>query len=140
MSRRRALLGAVVLLGALVASGCTTDGEYRAGARLAITAPPDRAAVGLPVRIAWTADPDASGYVVVLDRVPMPPGETVAWFGPDAEGVVETDETEVLLGRSVSASHSGPVRHEAVVVSVDDRGRRLDETSARVSFRTGGGE
>lgn len=126
------------MLVALAAAGCTTTGSYSEATRFDIVAPPDRAEVELPVRVAWEPDGRAHRYAVVVDRPAMPPGETVDWFGSDAAGVVETDATEIVLGRSLSASSSRSARHSVVVVALDRDGRRIDETAAHVSFRTGG--
>jgi len=136
-SRARLLAALAVVAAGASASACTAAGAYRAPDGLSIVAPADRSDVGLPVRVAWSGVSRAKGYVVVVDRVPMPVGKTVTWFGAQPVGVIATVDTELLLGRSVTAKNSRSARHIVTVVAVDHRGRRMNEDSAQVTFRTG---
>ena len=147
-----------LLLWALVTStaGCsqfsTTGLRLRNDPSIHIVSPDDGADVAAPFTVAWTDTdrPAGTRYLVVVNRVPMPPGEDLSWFArddeicerrpgcPDADylrlrGVLVTDATaieieivpDVVGGRDTDLD-------EIVVVRIDAGGRRVDEASFKV--------
>lgn len=142
-----------------VLTGCgqfATDGLLlREDRSLAITTPADRAWVPLPLEVAWTdSEPRPGGsYVVLIDRAPMPPGESVRWFAkgdadcaatpscPDTmylarRGITVTDDTSVSIAivPPLTGSRSGNF-HVLTVVRLRADGRRDGEGAATTSFK-----
>jgi hypothetical protein len=140
-------------------AGCAqfgTDGlSLRADRSITITTPKNRMRLPLPLQVAWTdTAPRAGGsYVVLIDRSPMPPGETVHWFAkgdadcattpscPDAlylarRGVTVTSATSVSIAivPPLVGSRSSNF-HELTVVRLGADGRRDGETAANSLFK-----
>ena len=141
-----------------VLAGCSqfaVDGlALRADRSIAITAPADRAGVTAPLTVTWTdATPKPGGsYLVLIDRAPMPPGETVAWFAkgdPDCAAstacpdelylarrgvtVADTTSVEIAIVPALKGERSNTF-HELTIVRLDADGRRDGETSATTQF------
>ena len=141
-----------------VLAGCSqfaVDGlALRADRSISITTPESRAEVSAPLTVTWTdRTPKPGGsYLVLIDRAPMPPGETVDWFAkgdadcaatpscPDElylarRGITEaaTTEVEIAIVPPLKNSRSGTF-HELTIVRLDAEGRRDGETSATTQF------
>lgn len=118
--------------------------------RVDILAPKDRSTVSLPLRLRWESRDFDGTYAVFLDRPPQPPGKTPAWLVrnddscradqgcPDADylagrGIFTTDATELVIEQVPFRSDEREF-HEAVVVLLDERGRRLGESAFAVQF------
>ena len=152
--RTAALAVAVVLL-----AGCSqfaTDGlSLRADRSISIITPKNRSRVPLPLQVTWTDSAPRPGgsYVVLIDRAPMPPGETMHWFAkgdadcattpscPDAmylarRGVTITSDTSVSIAivPPLTGSRSSNF-HELTVVRLGADGRRDGETAANTLFK-----
>jgi hypothetical protein len=125
---------------------------------ISITSPSDRGRVTKPLGVSWTdrAPRPGGSYVVLIDRTPMPPGETVRWFArgdadcattptcPNAlylarRGITVTTATSATiaivpaLGRAQARGY-----HELTVIRLDPDGRRDGETAATVQFKVAG--
>ncbi|MEZ5220576.1 MAG: hypothetical protein R2743_03715 [Ilumatobacteraceae bacterium] len=134
-------------------AGCsqfsTTGLRLRSDDSIRIVAPGDADDVAAPFTVTWTDDgrPPGTRYLVVVNRVPMPPGHDLSWFARDDEvcerrpdcpdesylrlrGVLVADTTsidveivpDVVGGRDADLD-------QIVVVRIDGDGRRLDESS-----------
>lgn len=153
-TRRPALAAALAV--ALAASGCSqfgTDGlQLQADDSIEIVTPDDRATVDVPLEVRWTdSDPRPGGtYAVIIDRAPMPPGETVDWFARDdadcaatagcpdevwlaRRGITVTDGTELSIA-IVPPLDDDERFHELTVVRLDGEGRRDGEGAFRAQF------
>lgn len=158
--RVRILLPAVLALVSLAA--CGTSGLAFAGdERVKVVTPSDRAKVRLPVHIQWrtpglTRTADGPYFAVFVDRAPVKPGESLRAVAddtcnrtpgcPDASYLKDryvfvTKDTSVTLdavpkksGQRVGAADS----HDAVIVLVDGKGRRIGEAAYPVQFTVRG--
>lgn len=143
----------------VVLAGCSQFGVEGLGLRadrsLSITAPATRARVSTPLLVEWTdtAPRPGGSYLVLIDRSPMPPGETVRWFakGDDDCAATPTCPDELYLARrgvAVAASTSVDITivppltgsregtfHELTIVRLDADGRRDGETAAFIQFK-----
>lgn len=145
-----------VLVVLLVSAGCRQGLAFRADTRLSISAPVDRAAVTLPVRLAWKARdlPPGAHYAVFVDQSPQPVGEPVSWVArdddtcrpddgcPDAAYLAErhvyvTEERSLVVERVPPRSGDGRRNafHEATIVILDRHGLRTTEATWTVQFR-----
>ena len=141
---------ALVLLGA-----CGGEGRlaFREDDRVEIVQPDEGQEVSLPVRLRWRADGAGPYYAVFVDREPIPPGHSLRVLAdetcerdpdcPDAEylrdrNIYVTDETALELktvpSRGGRQRTGADDRHEAVIVLIDEDGRRQGEAAYRVSF------
>lgn len=161
---RRTVIRCAAAAVALSAAGCAefgTDGLLlRADDSIELTAPVDGAEVSAPLQVSWTDDaPRAGGgYVVLLDRAPMPPGEDVAWFARDDDtclpnqgcpdevwlarrGITVTSETSVsvaILPARAESREGAP--YDVTVVRLDAEGRRDGEAAFSVQVRLADGD
>ena len=145
----------VVVVATTACSQFATHGlQLRADDSIDIVVPEDRADVRPPMDVRWTDDSPrrGGGYVVLIDRSPMPPGEDVSWFArdddscieaqgcPDARwlarhGVTVTTGTEAsiaIVPRRSAADDRGP--HELTVIRLDADGRPDGEAAFSVQF------
>jgi hypothetical protein len=149
----------VLALSALVGvAACGTGGlEFAGDERLKIVTPSDRGKVNLPVNIRWRTPglnrtDDGPYFAVFVDRAPVQPGQSLRAVADDAcnrtpgcpdasylkdRNVYVTKDTSVTLdavpkksGQRVGAADS----HDAVVVLVDSKGRRIGESAYPVEF------
>jgi hypothetical protein len=139
-------------------AACGTGGlAFSGDERVKITAPSDRAKVQLPVEIKWKTPglkrtDDGPYFAVFVDRAPVQPGQSLRAVAddtcnrtpgcPDASYLKDryvfvTKDTSVTLdavpkksGQRVGAEDS----HDAVVVLVDSKGRRIGEAAYTVQF------
>jgi hypothetical protein len=143
----------------MIGASCGADGlAFREDDRIAIITPADREKVRLPLEITWRAKPGkgdtaAPYYAVFVDRAPMPPGRTLLTLVDDscrqepgcpsledfAETGVHVTETpkvvlETLPDRRDSTRTGARDSHEAVVVLLDEGGRRVGESAWSVEF------
>ena len=140
-------------------TGCSqfgTDGlQLRIDDSIEIDVPLDRQRVGAPVEVRWTdsAPRPGGGYLVLIDRAPMPPGDDVTWFARDDDTCVEAQgcPDELWLARrgiTATAEQSAsiaivPARAESragapydlTIVRLDAEGRRDGEAAFSVQFR-----
>jgi hypothetical protein len=153
-----------VLLVAVTCACVPQGLSFRVDHRVQILSPKDRAEVSLPVTLEWSVrdfalktSPDGSGgsFAVFVDESPVPPGQPLSWLArndlecaqvpscPDAaylakKGVYQTSDTTLVIkdlpGSSSSSSKSKRDRHRAVIVLLDDRGRRIGEIAYDVTF------
>lgn len=153
--RRLRLCAPAIVVAASIATGCSqfaVDGlQLRSDDSIEIIEPGDRAEVSAPITVRWTDRSPREGarYVVLVDRSPMPPGESVAWFGrvddscveaqgcPDElwltrRGIIVTDETEasITIVPHRRSSDRGP--HELTVIRIDADGHRDGEAAFTV--------
>jgi hypothetical protein len=145
---------------AMIATACTVSGiALRTDERLEIRTPGDRDKVRLPLELTWESEvrldrpSGPRGYAVFLDREPMRPGRTLRTLMddvcertpgcPDVTYLAERD-IYVTNGNSVVIDRLPDTRpqnrtgardqHEAVIVLIDDSGRRIGESAFAVEF------
>lgn len=146
---------------ALAMAGCsqfgTTGIQLRVDRSIRIVEPADRSTVPVPLTVRWEDDRpiDGGSYAVILDRAPMPPGDTVEWFARDDDecrpdpgcpdelwlarrGITVTPSTSVEIA-IVPDNADGSARHELTVVRLDADGRRADEAAFVVPFEVDDG-
>lgn len=143
---------AMLVAACLATAGCGVEGlGFMNDHRVDIVHPRDRASVSLPVTIRWEVDDYDGRFAVLVDRAPPRPGRSLesllrndtdcraADGCPDAERMASsyifvTASTELVLEQV--PKHRGPGRelHEAVIVLLDDDGRRDGESAFRVQF------
>lgn len=149
---RRAALAILVL-----AAGCRVQGiDLMQDTRLTIISPANRATVSPPLVVRWTARdiPTRNRFLVIFDGSPPPPGEGLDWFArndnlcratpgcPDERYLtnnhiyVTADPRLAIqaLAPDEDVPSSRRNRHNVTVVLIDERGRRIGETSAFVEF------
>jgi hypothetical protein len=146
----RSLLALVVVSLTSSCAAFSTDGlQLRRDDSIEFVAPDDQARVETPFVLRWTDDarPPGTRYAVVVNRVPMPPGESLDWFlGDDAacdrrddcptddelrlRGVILTDEpwAEVVVVPDVIGGRDGG-DDELTVIRIDADGRRVSEAA-----------
>ena len=117
---RRGARAGLPLVVCLLLSGCVSQGlAFRVDERLTITAPADRATVGLPLRVAWEVEDfdvtarggtangnakDAGYFGVFVDRAPQPPGRTLEWTARKDRSCRPSDgcpDAEYLAARGI---------------------------------------
>lgn len=147
----------------MVLASCAGEGAaFTKDDRVSIVTPVNRSTVTLPVTVGWKVAPAAGiqSYLVLVDRSPQPPGETVQHFvedldeceGPQLEtclaedyleqrGIYRTTDPQLVLdvlpARS-TASKTGERRHQIVIAPLDAEGRRVGEATWAVQFWLGG--
>lgn len=133
-----------------------TEGlQLRSDTSIEIVTPIDRDEILPPIEVAWTdSDPRPGGvYVVLIDQVPMPPGEDVEWFARDDDacipeqgcpdelwlarrGITVTEATsatiEIVPARAESREGAP---YDLTVIRLDAEGRRDGEAAFSVQFR-----
>lgn len=156
--RVRALL---VVIG-LLAPACGMRGlSFVTDDRVDITAPRDRSAVVLPLKVEWTVDDFAVGdtagsFGVLVDQAPPRPGKTLPWLFRDRDvcrgdtgtrlcatraflaerNVFSTTRTSFTVERvdRFTGNDRRRVFHEVTVVLLDEHGRRVGEGAWSVQF------
>lgn len=147
---------------ATLVTGCDVSSmAFIRDERVQIVEPNDRSSVTLPVTLRWEvrdftvtdsdgqSSPDSGYFAVFVDRPPIPPGTTLAWFalqddscGDQACGTVDnladiytTEKTTLELTRLPAPRQRDDVeRHEVVIVLLDGTGRRIGESAFYVRF------
>jgi hypothetical protein len=157
-------VAAIVVLGLLLSACNAGGLNFREDRRLSILAPDDLQTVSLPVTIRWEMKdfdvldgPDGSGdggrgrFAVFLDRTPMPPGKDLDWLArnddscrpnPDCPNekwlndrkVWVLSETELTFETMAVRDERGRDLHEATIVLLDGRNRRIGESAFAVEF------
>lgn len=149
----------MALLVSIALAGCSQFGVdglgLRADRSLSIDAPASRSQVSTPLHVEWTdtAPRPGGSYLVLIDRSPMPPGETVRWFAKgDADcATTPTCPDELYLARrgvTVSTGTSVDIAivppltgsregtfHELAIIRLDADGRRDGEAAATTQFK-----
>ncbi len=160
MSRVRAALFAAVACVAVAACG-TSGLAFKSDDRIKVVTPSDRAKVHLPVQIRWRTPgiqrtADGPYFAVFVDRAPVRPGESLRAVAddtcnrtpgcPDAsylrdryvfvtkDTTVNVDSVPKKSGQRVGAADS----HDATIVLVDAKGRRIGEAAYNVQFTVKG--
>lgn len=167
MRVRASLLRAagVLLLPALLASACTTEGlAFRVDERIEIVRPEDRAQVSLPFRLEWTVEDFRVGeqplggngqyFAVFVDRAPMGPGESIdaladegcerspecpneAWLNDHFVHV--TTQTSLTIDRipaDTEGTRTGASNlHTVIIVLMDEDDTRIGESAFAVEVR-----
>ena len=138
---RRAALAVAAVFISVAVSGC---GPYlfRQSDRVQIATPADHATVPEPVTVTWDvkdfAAPRDGSYAVFIDRDPMPPGESLAYFDPhDRDGIHVLTATSLrlpVLGRLAGVDPAEQDHHDVTVVLLDQQGRRIGEYAAYAEF------
>lgn len=135
--------GALLVVVAVVSTGCAKGLAFRVDERVSITAPRDRESVSLPVVLRWNVEgfdivepgtavrKDAGYFAVFVDRAPMRPG---ARFVPQ-RGAYTTTATELVIGEVDADPGTGSERHTATIVLLDGDGRRIGESAFDVVFQ-----
>lgn len=150
---RRPLSVGVVILAILLAA-CRFSGlSLEQDERVKVLAPPDRSEVSLPFELRWKIENYAGRFGVFVDRAPQPPEEGVAWLVRDDEDcrrqadcptpeylaaldVYVLSEASLRIEHVPEIDREGPdAFHEATIVLLDDRGRRVGESAFSVEFR-----
>lgn len=138
----RRVLGAAILTACLGALPACQPMLFRNDHRVEIAVPADFSVVHPPVLIRWSA-PDfstpANGrFAVFVDRDPMPPGETVAYFaGAGLRNVYIVTSTHLLLLKldpNPGASDIERNHHDVTVVLLDATGHRIGESAGFAEF------
>ena len=147
--------GALAIL--VLATGCRFQGiDLMEDTRLTIISPANRATVSPPLEVRWTARdiPTGNRFLVIFDGSPPPPGSGLDWFArndnlcratpgcPDERYLTNNhiyvtpnvSLTIQALAPDEDAPPSRRDRHNVTVVLIDERGRRIGETSAFVEF------
>ena len=155
----RTRLLAVLLV--LMTAACTTNGlALRKDHRVHIVSPRSQDTVRLPLDLRWTARglPDATRFVVFVDRRPMKPGGTLRSLADDTckqtpgcpndawlreRDVFVTDRNSLRL-ENVPADNEGERfgrghGHEVTIVLLGPDGKRMGETSFASQFFVKGG-
>lgn len=151
---RAPLVVAIAVALALAATSCSASGlAFRASDAVEIVSPRNRADVRLPVRLSWRDSTGGTFYAAFVDRAPIRPGQSLDVLAdedcrrvprcPDLQYlrdryVFVTDGRSVVLDavpqktgtQRASARH----RHEATIVPLDARGRRVGESAYTVEF------
>jgi hypothetical protein len=143
----------------LALASCAGEGTaFTRDERVSIMTPVNRSTVTLPVTVGWKVAPSAgiASYLLLVDRSPQPPGETVRHFvddlddckGPQLDmclgdeyleqrGIYRTADPQLVLdvlpARSTT-SKTGERRHEVVIAPLDAHGRRVGEATWTVQF------
>lgn len=158
LADRRLHLVWALAVAALLA-GCSqfsVDGlALRVDHSIAIVEPVNRSDVTAPLVVRWMdyAPKPGGSYLVLIDRAPMPPGETIRWFfkdDPECEAnrgcpddlylarrgvtIVNTNSVEIEIVPPLKRAGSNTL-HEVTVVRIGPDGRRDGETSATTQFK-----
>lgn len=147
-----------ISLAAVLLAGCSqfaVDGlALRVDHSISIVEPVDRSGVVAPLIVTWidSAPEPGGSYLVLINRDPMPPGETVRWFSkgdPDCEATSACPDEMYLARRGVTIVNTTSVEieivpplkgarsntyYEVTVVRLGPDGRRDGETSATTQF------
>jgi hypothetical protein len=158
--RARAALAVAFACAALAACG-TSGLKFSTDKRVKMVAPPDRSKVHLPVQVRWRTAGLSGGsegpyFAVFLDRAPVRPGQSLRAVAddtcnrtpgcPDAaylrdRYVFVTKDTSVSVDAvpKKSGQRTGAAdQHEATIVLVDAKGRRIGEAAYSVLFTVEG--
>jgi hypothetical protein len=131
----------------VVAGGCSSHLEFEQDRRLTFVSPASNALTHTPVRLAWTmkgfstTGPHAGLFAVFVDHQPVKVGHSVDSVLP--KGTVPTPALLAEANVYVTASdhvtlHTVPdldydrssrQRHDAIVILLDSKGDRLNESS-----------
>jgi hypothetical protein len=156
-SARARSIGYVLLLVAAVAlAGCQTSGmDFHEPGAVTDLRPDELTHVGLPVVVSWKSGPLPAGqrYLVLVDQLPMAPGQSVKELTddvckrtPGCPDVAYMQQHYIFLARrnrvkvpSVPTNGPFPVDefrylHEATIVIVDARHVRVGESFWSTSF------
>jgi hypothetical protein len=144
-SVRRWALGLVPVL---LVSGCAVDGlAFVRDDRLDILSPASSATVRLPFEVRWSAPEIDARYLVLFDRTPMRPQQTLRSLVPsddqcrarpgcpDEQWLADHD-LYLTSGTSIRVqdlpeertTSRAKDRHEVTIVLIDSRGRRIGES------------
>jgi hypothetical protein len=129
-------------------SGCAVDGlAFVRDDRLDIRSPASDATVRLPFEVRWTAPGVEATYLVLFDRTPMRPNQTLRSLVPstdpcrtrpgcpDKEWLTDknmylTSDTSIRVEDlpEERTTNRAKDRHELTIVLLDSRGRRIGES------------
>jgi hypothetical protein len=132
-------LGAACLV-LLALAGCSGK-LFRNDHRIAIDTPHKFATVDQPLTVSWRAKnftaPADGHFLVLVDRDPMPPGRTVAFFKRDRLNLYQVDDTSLTI--DTFTPHTGGTKlernhHDVTIVLLDTTGRRIGESAGFVEF------
>lgn len=134
----RRLLALAVALVVLPACGGKL---FRNDHRIEILQPRKYATVDQPLTVRWQAKdfaaPDDGHFLVLVDRDPMPPGETLTYFRRNRLDIYQVDATTFTVDvftPHVGANSTERNRHDVTVVLLDRDGRRIGESAGFVEF------
>jgi len=156
MTRRMIRWSTLAIAALLLTTACSGIGALRAD-QLSIVTPGELSSVQLPVTLQWRGDhlpASVSQFAVFVDRGPMAPGDDVRSLVDDGcrrrrgcpdpgylrgLGIYLTSDRSLVVPTlqtlgGLGAETARPV-HEAVVVALDQQGRRVGEFSAIARFR-----
>lgn len=150
----------------LLTGGCRfTNVSLREDKRVEIVTPENRATVDLPFDVRWTTKDfritgptgsdarDAGYFAVLLDRTPMPPGESLTYFARDDETCrpPRCPDLRYLADRNVHVTQATSFRvnaladdrpvdrpsadddHEITIILLNGKGERIGESAYRVT-------
>ena len=130
------LLAACVLL----LSGCVSQGlAFKTDDRLTITAPGDRAEVGLPVTVRWDierfriaakdSEPpsrNAGYFAVFIDGTPQPPGKPLSWLSRKDRSCRAADgcpDAEYLAARNIYTTTDTKISFDQLPRPAEEKGK-----------------
>ena len=141
--RARRLLGALLIGVALTSLPACQPMLFRNDHRIEIAEPANFATVHMPVELTWSAPgfaaPEMGEFAVFVDRDPMPPGETVAYFAASGRMqnlyIVSSTRLRLLkLDPNPGASDVERNHHDVTVVLLDPTGHRIGESAGFAEF------
>lgn len=138
--------------------------SFRVDKRVAITSPKDRSDVSLPITLRWnvhdfnvkTSYSQGGSFAVFVDESPVPPGKPLSWVArndadcPDPaacitadylakKGIYQTTDTSVVIseipGVVEISKDDEKKQHRAVIVLLDNAGKRIGEIAYDVTFK-----
>jgi hypothetical protein len=153
-----------LLTGLMLVTGCAVHGlDFQSDGRVSFVTPKDRATLALPFKVQWTADVNLAddpgnndrirSFAVLVDRVPPPPGDTLAsMFANDdscrttascgdpkylaTRGIRVTTATDISVDQVYSdAREHRPQWHTVTIVFLDGAQRRVGESAFRLDFK-----
>lgn len=153
-TRSRLAVGPL-LIGALALPSCGVSGlSFVTDNRVRIVAPTENATVALPLRLTWSARDYGGSFVVLFDRSPMRPNQTLRSLVPeddpcrtqvdcpDAQWLSErnvyvTDETRLVVENLPDLrgdNDRAKDRHDVTIVLLDEEGQRMGESAFTREF------
>ena len=139
---RRVMVAAAMVGVCLPLSGCQAM-LFRNDHRIEIVRPDNLSTIAQPVVLQWSARdfsaPADGSFAVFVDRDPMPPGETMDYFGRNASRlnvylVADTRLTLDQLQQNAGASDIERNHHDVTIVLLDPSGHRIGESAGFAEF------
>jgi hypothetical protein len=138
---RRAAALVLAALAALQLTGCEQY-LFQQSDRVQIVSPQIYSTVPEPLTIHWQTKgfsaPGDGSFAVFVDRDPMPPGESLNYFGQqDRDGIHVLTATSLhidVLSQQVGVDPAERNHHDVTVVLLDSSGHRIGEYAGFTEF------